>query len=101
MLQLINDRLIEVGLGYVKEMNVGKKKVMSMSTYPVQIMIDQKQLNNVEYLNYLGSLINYVGCTFEIKFGLATKKSAFNYKKNVLNSEMDFNLRKKPVNCYT
>jgi hypothetical protein len=39
--------------------NVAKTKVMRISRqpYPVQIMIDQKQLESVEYTNYLGSII--------------------------------------------
>ena len=46
-------------------MNVGKN-VMRMSKQPsqVQIMIDQKQLDNVEYFKYLGSLETHdVRCT--------------------------------------
>jgi hypothetical protein len=36
------------------EMNVGKTKVMKISRQPspMKIMIDQKQLENVEYFNY-------------------------------------------------
>jgi hypothetical protein len=51
-------------------MNVEKTKVMRISRQPspIQIMTDQKQLKNVEYLNYLGSMItNNVSCTKEIK----------------------------------
>jgi hypothetical protein len=41
------------------EMGAEKTKVMRISKqpFPVQIMIDQKQLENVEYFNYLGSMI--------------------------------------------
>jgi hypothetical protein len=37
-------------------MNVEKTNVMRISRqpFPVQIMIEQKQLENVEYLKYLG-----------------------------------------------
>jgi hypothetical protein len=40
-------------------MNVEKTKVMRISRQPslMKIMIDQKQLENVEYLNSLGSMI--------------------------------------------
>jgi hypothetical protein len=42
-------------------------------------MIDQKQQENVEYFNYLGSVItNEATCTLEIKFRIATAKAAFN-----------------------
>ena len=42
------------------EMNVEKTKVMRISRqpFPVKIMIDQKQLENVESFKYLGSIFN-------------------------------------------
>jgi hypothetical protein len=51
------------------EMNVEKTKVMGISRQAasMKIMIDQKQLENVEYLNYLGSMItNDATCTREM-----------------------------------
>jgi hypothetical protein len=48
---------------------------------PLQIMSYQKQLENVEYFNYLGIMINDVRCTREIKFRIAMTKAAFNKKK--------------------
>jgi hypothetical protein len=52
-------RQIEIGRCYRMEMSVEKPKVRRISKQPspVQIMIDQKQLGNVEYLNYLGTII--------------------------------------------
>jgi hypothetical protein len=46
------DRLSETGRRYGMEMNVEKTKVMRISRqpYPTKIMVDQKQLENVEYL---------------------------------------------------
>jgi hypothetical protein len=45
-------------------------------------MIDKKQLENVEYFNYLGSMItNDARCTREIKSRIAVAKTAFNKKK--------------------
>ena len=43
-------------------------------------MIHQKQLQNVEYFNYMGSLIKQVNVRRirEIKFGIATAKVAKN-----------------------
>jgi hypothetical protein len=43
---------------YGLEMNVEKTKVIRISSQPspVQIMRDEKQLNKVEYLIYLGSM---------------------------------------------
>jgi len=44
------DKLIESGRCYGMEMNVEKTKVMRIprQPFPVKIMIDQKQLENVE-----------------------------------------------------
>ena len=46
VLQDINDKLIETGGCYGMEMNVEKTKIMKISrqSFPVNIMIDQKQL---------------------------------------------------------
>jgi hypothetical protein len=52
------------------EINVDKTKVMKISREPspLQIMRDQKQLQNVEYFNYLASTItNDARHTREIK----------------------------------
>ena len=50
VLQDMIDKLIEIGRCYGMEMNVGKTKVMRISRQPlpVKIMVDQKQLENVE-----------------------------------------------------
>jgi hypothetical protein len=61
------------------EMNVEKTKVMRISRqlFPVKIMIDQKQLDNVESFKYLGSnLTNEGRCTCEIKCRIAMAKAA-------------------------
>jgi hypothetical protein len=48
---------------------------------PTQIMIDQKQMENEKYFNYLGStIINYVRCTPEIKSRIAVAEAEFNRK---------------------
>jgi hypothetical protein len=59
------DRLIETGRFYGMEINMGKRKVMRISRQPspVQIMIDQRQAENVEYFNYLDTMINDARCT--------------------------------------
>jgi hypothetical protein len=80
-----------------------KTKVMRISRQPspMKIMIDQKQLENVEYFNYLGSMItNDTRCTREFKSRIAMAKAAFNKKKNLFTSKLDLNLRKKLVKCY-
>jgi hypothetical protein len=63
---------------------VDKTKEMGISrqTSPLQIVIDQKQLENVEYFNCLGSTItNDVKCTRVIKSRTAMAKAVFNKKK--------------------
>jgi hypothetical protein len=47
-------------------------------------VIDQKQLENVEYINELGSKItNDARCAIEIKSRIAMAKAAFNNKKTL------------------
>ena len=99
----MTDKLIETGRYYVMEMNVEKTKVMRISRQPspVTITIDQKQLENVKCVKYLGSMLTDVGrCTCEIKSRIAMAKAAFNKKKNHFTSKLDLNLRKKLVKCY-
>jgi hypothetical protein len=75
---------------------------ISRQTSPVTIMIDQKQLENVECFKYFGSVLtNDRRCTCEIKARIAMAKAAFNKKKTLLTSTLDLNLRKKLVKCYS
>jgi hypothetical protein len=63
-------------------------------------MIDQKQLENVEYFNYLGSLTtNAARCKYEIKAKISMAKVAFNKKENLSTSKLDLNIRKTLVKC--
>jgi hypothetical protein len=97
------DKLIEIGRCYGMEMNVEKTKVMRISRQPLpgKIMIDQKQLENVESFKYLGSILtNYGRCTCEIKCWIAMAKAAFNKKRTLFTSTLDLGLRKKLVKCY-
>jgi hypothetical protein len=84
-------------------LNVERTKVMRISRqpYPIKIMIDQKQLENVEYFNYLCSMLtNDARCTREIKYRIAMAKAAFNKKKTLFTSKLHLNLRNKLVKCY-
>ena len=68
---------------------------------PEQIMIDHKQLKNVEYFSYLGSMAtNDATCTCEIKSRIAMAQAAFNMKKSLFASKFDASLRKKLVKCF-
>jgi hypothetical protein len=73
-----------------------------MSTpFPVKIMKDQKQLENVESFKYLGSILTNDGrCTCEIKCRIAMAKAAFNMKRVLFTGTLDLELRKKLVKCY-
>ena len=63
-------------------------------------MIDQKQLENLEYFNSLGSLItNYARRTHNMKTRIAMAKAAL-YKETLFTSKLDINLRKTLVKCY-
>jgi hypothetical protein len=85
------------------EMNVEKTKKMRISRqpFPVQIMIDQEQMENKKYFNYLGNMImNDARYTREIKAGTAMAKAAFYKKKTLFASKLDLNSKKKQVKCY-
>jgi hypothetical protein len=98
------DRLIEIGRRYGMEMNGEKTKVMRISRQPspIKIMIDQMQLDNVEYFNYFGSTTtNDARCILKIESRIAMTKAAFSKKKKTLfTSKLDLNVRRKLVKCY-
>lgn len=77
--QDITDTLIKVGRGHGVEMNGEKTKIkrISWQPSPVQNMINQKHLENVEYLSNLGSLIVNGAFTCEIKSRMSMTKAAF------------------------
>jgi hypothetical protein len=92
VLQDMIDKLTEIGGCYGMKMNVEKTKIMRISTqpFPVKIMIDQKQLENVEPFKYLGSILTNDGrCTCEIKGMIAMAKAAFNKKTALFTSTVD------------
>jgi hypothetical protein len=74
---------------------------ISRATSPFQIMIDKRQLENMKYFNYLGSIItNHARCTRKIKSTIAMANAAFNMKNTLFTRKLDLNLRKKLVKCY-
>jgi hypothetical protein len=79
-LQGMTSRLTEIGKCCGMETNGEKRKVMRISRQPspVQITIDQKQLENVKYLDYLGSVMtSHARCARVIKSRIARAKAAF------------------------
>ena len=91
MLQVISDRMTETGRCYGMEMNVGEKiglMRISRQQSPVQIMIDRKQPENVEYLKYLCCVItNDTRCTCGIKTRIAMVNVTFSKKKALFTSK--------------
>jgi hypothetical protein len=64
-------------------------------------MIDQKQLENVESLKYLGSILTNDGRrTCDINCRVAMAKTAFNKKSVLFTSTSDLELRKKLGKCH-
>ena len=91
-LSSMKDRLTKSGRYYRMEMKLEKRKVMRISAEPSPLVttIDQKHLENVEYLNYLGRMItNDERCKREIKSMIVILKAAFNRKKTLCTSKLD------------
>ena len=66
---------------------------ISRQPFPVKITIDQKQLENVEYFKYVGSILTNDGrCTCEIKSRIAMAKAAFNKKRALFTSTLNLEL---------
>jgi len=67
-------------------------KKFSRQQSPVQIKRDQTQSENMEYFNYLGSMIlNDARCIWEIKSRTAMAKAAFYRKKIFFSSKLKLN----------
>jgi hypothetical protein len=79
------------------DINVEKTKVMKISRQPPQYTL-WKQLENVKYLNNLGSMVtNNERYTREIKSTIAIAKAALNKTKTLYAGKFFLNLRKKLV----
>ena len=101
VLQGVTDRLIEDG-SCGMEINVDKSKLITIlrQPFPVPVMTDQKQSENVEYFNYLHSMTtNDARCTREIKSRIAMSQAAFN-TKTLFAGKLYSNVGKKLVKCY-
>ena len=86
VLSSMTDRLIKIGRCYGMQMHVETTKVLRISRQPspIQIMIDQKHLENVEYSSYFGSMmINNGRYTCEIKSRITMEKAVFNNLKTL------------------
>ena len=77
---------------FIVNIYVGKTKLMRISrqSYPVTITIDQKQLENMKWFKYLGSMLTEnERCTCEIKSCIVMAKGAFNKNKNLFTWKLD------------
>jgi len=73
-------------------MEKNKSNENSRQLFAVKIMIDQKQLENVESFEYLGSMLTNDGrCTCEIRCRVAMTKAAFNKKRALLLAHWTWN----------
>jgi hypothetical protein len=80
------------------EMNVEKTKILRISrqTFPLQITGDQKQLKNVEYVNYVCSMTtNDASCTGEIKSLIVIQQALFSKKRALFTSKLNLSEGKK------
>jgi hypothetical protein len=84
------DRLAEAGRCCGMEINVEKSKVMRISRQPslVQIMINEEQMEKVEYFKHLCSLMTD-DARCDIKSRNVIKKAAFNKKKTLFTRKLD------------
>ena len=65
---------------------------------PVQVMVDPKHLENVEYL--FSVITNDVRHTREIKCRIAMAQASFNKRKVGFTSKLDFNFSNETVKYY-
>jgi hypothetical protein len=79
-----------------KQNNENFKTTISSKTYD-----RPKQLQNVEYFKYLGSMLTNDGrCTCENKSRIAMEKATFKKNRDLFTSRMDLEQRKKLVKFY-
>jgi len=63
--------------------------------------MDHKQLENLEYFNYLGSIIKSdARCTREFKSSIVIAKPTINKKKAYFAIKLDAHIRKQLAKCY-
>ena len=100
-LQQIIDRLNTTANIFNMKINVGKTKVMVVSkTHKREkILIVQERVEQVRRFVYLGSVITEDGSTTEdAKARIAVARKKFIEKREILSSEMGYDLRKRLIN---
>ena len=71
------NRLVDTGRKYGMEINIDKSQVMreSRSNESLQIKVNNRELNEIDYFKYIGSVLTRVGyCTTEIKMRIVIAK---------------------------
>jgi hypothetical protein len=96
------DKLIETGRCYGMAMNVENKSNENFkTTIPSKIMVDQKQLGNVESFKYLGSILTTDGrCTCEIN-PLNAELNPICHLLSLLEAHCILNVSRIRVKCRT
>ena len=83
------------------KINIKKTKTMRISSgkeRTVKISIDGKELEQVEKLCYLGSMITCdAKCRVEIRRRIAMGKDAFYKRKGLLRGKLNKNLKKRTI----
>ena len=86
-LQVIMDKLVEVGRKYDMKINVKKTKTMRISRRKgsvLNIIIEGKNVEQVKKFRYLGVIITEDGrCDVEIKTRIGMAKDAFNKRREL------------------
>ena len=80
------------------EMNIDKSQVMrvSRSNESLQIKVNNRELKEVDYFKYLGSVLTRDGCCArKINRRIAIAKHAFDRKISLLTSKLNIKLNKK------
>jgi hypothetical protein len=69
---------------------------------PIQIIVDQNQLQNVEYFNYFGTMIRTdANCTREITSRIALKKQHSTRRRSLFYHLTGLKFKKQPLKFYT
>ena len=66
----------------------------------MQIVLEEKWLENVTYFKYLSSLKNCARCTSEIESRIVVLRTESNNKNTLFTLKLDSILRNKVVKCY-
>ena len=85
----MTDKMLETATEYGMKINIKKTKVMKISQRPGEefvVLLDDEQLSQVTYFNYLGSLMTQDGhCKKDIRSKIAWAKNCVLKQERTLN----------------